>query len=52
MGKMTLPNKGSFTQDGGGAKEPSGTKIQHSGAGDLRSRPCQNKGTMKGSFNS
>jgi hypothetical protein len=44
----TMPNKGSFTQGGGGQKEPSGTKITK--GGDLRGKPSKNGGKMSGSY--
>jgi hypothetical protein len=49
MSKMKMPNKGTFSQAGGGGEKPqSTTKITK--GGDLRGKPCQNKGKMSGSY--
>ncbi len=46
-----MPNKGTFVFGNSGEKEPSGTKIIK-GQGDLRGKPSQNGGSLKGSYNS
>lgn len=46
-----MPNKGTYVTGSGGGEKPQSTTKTMKG-GDLRGKPCQNKGSMKGSFTS
>ncbi|MDD5064938.1 MAG: hypothetical protein PHQ35_09325 [Phycisphaerae bacterium] len=49
MSEKKMPNKGTFVQSGGGGEKPQ-TNQKITKGGDLRGKPCSNKGSMSGSY--